>query len=129
MNGILPADWRRNPGMAMRSARYACIEHESLGAYIDVCPPENSDGLFDVDDDAWAIAKLYSRHDDLKGVQFRKQKEIESKDDVALVVRELIDVCYRDYADEIDVDATSEPTTGVTVPVEQSTEHRTLDEF
>lgn len=115
--------------MAMRTARYACIEHESLGAYIDVCPPENADGLFAVDDDAWAIAKLYTSHDDLEGVQFRTQSEIESKEDVAIVVRELIDVCYQDYADDIDVDSSSDPTTGVTVPVDQSTEHRTLDEF
>ena len=115
--------------MAMRTARYACLEHESLGAYIDVCPPANTDGLFDIDEDAWAIAKLYTRHNELEGVQFRTQSEIASKEDVTIVVRELIDVCYQDYADDIDVDATSEHTTGVTVPADQLSEHRTLDEF
>ena len=126
MNGILPTDWRRNPGMAMRTARYTCIEHESLGAYIDVCPPANADGLFDIDEDAWAIAKLYTRHDELEGVQFRMQREIESKEDAAIVVRELIDVCYQDYADDIDIGSIDGVSAGVTVPESASDARRIL---
>lgn len=94
---ILPSDWSRNPGMAMRTARYACLEHDTLEAYIDVCPPENSAGLFDVNTDAWAIAKLYSSHDDLEGVQFRDQREVETQADLELVVRELADQFYNEY--------------------------------
>jgi hypothetical protein len=47
---MLPGDWNRNPGIAMRTARYACFDHESLEAMIDVCPPANSEGLFAVDE-------------------------------------------------------------------------------
>ena len=95
---VLPSDWSRNPGMALRTARFACFEHESLEAMIDVCPPCNSEGLFDVDEDSWAIAKLYTSHDELEGVQFRTQMEIESVDEMPIVVRELADVYYEEYA-------------------------------
>lgn len=73
---MLPSDWHRNPGMAMRTVRRACFEHESMTAFIDVCPPQNSEGLFDVDSAAYAVAKLYTSHDSLEGVQFRDQREI-----------------------------------------------------
>lgn len=96
---VLPSDWRRNPGMALRTPRIACFEHESLEAMIDVCPPANSEGLFEVDSDAYAIAKLYTRHDDLEGVQLREQMEVDSKEDLAIVVRELADTYYAEYAD------------------------------
>lgn len=72
--------------MALRTARYACFEHESLEAMIDVCPPENSEGLFQADSSSWAIAKLYTRHDSLEGVQFRDQREIDSEEDMAIVL-------------------------------------------
>lgn len=84
--------------MALRTARIACFEHESLEAMIDVCPPCNSEGLFDVDSDSYAIAKLYTSHDELEGVQFRTQKEIESIDEIPIVVRELADHYYEEYA-------------------------------
>lgn len=83
--------------MALRTARYACFEHDSLSAMIDVCPPENSDGLFEVDADAWAVAKLYTTHDELEGVQFRNQLEIQDQDNVELVVRELADQFYEQF--------------------------------
>lgn len=86
--------------MALRTARFACFEHESLEAMIDVCPPENSEGLFEVDADAWAVAKLYTSHDRLEGVQFRTQMEIAEIDDMAIVVRELADQFYGEYSDE-----------------------------
>lgn len=95
---MLPSDWRRNPGMALRTARYRCFEHESLDAMIDVCPPENSEGFFEVDSDSWAVAKLYTSHDDLEGVQFRDQMEVDSEEDLAIVVREFADVYYAEYA-------------------------------
>lgn len=103
---MLPGDWRRNPGMAMRTARYACIEHESLGAYIDICPPQNAYGLFKVDADAYAIAKLYTRHDELEGVQFREQVEIPSEDDAEIIIRDLIDLCYSEYPQDVDMCST-----------------------
>lgn len=127
----LPSDWRRNPGMALRTARYACFEHESLEAMIDVCPPENSEGLFEVDADTWAIAKLYTQHDSLEGVQFRDQREIESKEDMAIVMRELADRFYEDYAPgDIKADSRPEASPGVRVPDDSDgSENRTLDEF
>lgn len=128
---ILPSDWRRNPGMAMRTARRACFEHESLNAYIDVCPPENNEGLFDIDEDAWAIAKLYTSHDTLEGVQFRDQAEIESVEEMPVVVRELVDVFYEQYSESVEKDERESPEPGLTVPEdwEKESEHRTLDEF
>ena len=97
---VLPSDWHRNPGMALRTARFACFEHESLLAMIDVCPPSNTEGLFEVDSDAWAVAKLYTSHDELEGVQFRTQMEIADINDMAIVVRELADKFYDDYTDD-----------------------------
>jgi hypothetical protein len=64
--------------MALYTASYACFEHESLEAMIDVCPPETSEVLFDVDENAYAIAKLYTSHDKFGGVRFRDQAEIQS---------------------------------------------------
>ena len=128
---ILPSDWNRNPGMALRTARHACFEHESLDAYIDICPPQNSEGPFDVDEYAWAIAKLYTSHDSLEGVQFCDQMEIESAEEMPVVVRELVDVCYEQYGDDIEMEERESVEPGLTVPDdwEQDTEHRTLDEF
>lgn len=45
-------------------------------------------------------AKLYTSHDELEGVQFRNQREIESIDEMPLLVRELADVYYEEYAGE-----------------------------
>ena len=89
--------------MAKRTVRYACFEHESMTAFIDVCPAENSEGLFNVDEDAWAIAKLYTSHDTLEGVQFRDQKEIENQADMAIIVHELADVFSENFSDNLDV--------------------------
>ena len=86
--------------MALRTARFTCFEHDSMGAFIDVCPPENSEGLFEVDSDSWAVAKLYTSHNELEGVQFRTYMEIAEIDDMAIVVRELADKFYDEYADE-----------------------------
>ena len=97
---VLPSDWRRNQGMALRTARFACFEHDSLGAFIDVCPPENAEGIFEADSDAWAVAKLYTSHDSLEGVQFREQLKIAEIDNMALVVRELADRFYGEYCGE-----------------------------
>jgi len=128
---ILPSDWRRNPGMALRTARHACFEHESLDAYIDICPPQNSEGLFDVDEDAWAIAKLYTNHDSLEGVQFRDQMEIETQSEMPVVVRELADRFYDEFPDGIEKEERESPEPGLTVPEdwEEEAEHKTLDEF
>lgn len=128
---MLPGDWCRNPGMALRTARRACFEHESMTAFIDVCPPANSEGLFDVDETSWAVAKLYTSHDTLEGVQFRTQKGIETQEDMAIVVRELADVFYDEFADGLNVGEREEPNPGLTIPDdwEKDAEHRTLDEF
>ncbi|MFA9517306.1 hypothetical protein ACERIT_08830 [Halopenitus sp. H-Gu1] len=117
--------------MAKRTARYACFEHVSLEAMIDVCPPVNSEGLFDVDEDAWAIAKLYTSHDELEGVQFRDQQTIENQEDMAIVVRDLADTFYENFSDGLDVGEREEPSPGLTIPDGWlgDTEHRTLDEF
>jgi len=117
--------------MAKRTVRYACFEHESLEAMIDVCPPQNSEGLFDVDQGSWAIAKLYTSHDELEGVQFRDQKAIENQQDMAIIVRELADVFYENFSDGIDADKCEEPSPGLTIPDDcpEDAEHKTLDEF
>jgi hypothetical protein len=127
---MLPSDWRRNPGMALRTARYACFEHDSLQAFIDVCPPENSEGLFDVDSDSYAIAKLYTSHDEFEGVQYRDQVEVETEADVAIVVRGLADTFYEEFADDIDTDERDEPTPGLVAPDDwpESAENKTLDD-
>lgn len=120
---VLPSDWNRNLGMALRTARFACFEHDSLSAFIDVCPPENSEGLFEADADAWAIAKLYTSHDELEGVQFRTQMEIAEIDDMAIVVRELADQFYGEYTGENGPEkALKTPT-----PWERGTESRPRD--
>lgn len=128
---MLPGDWNRNPGMALRTARRACFEHESLEAMIDVCPPQNSEGLFDVDETSWAIAKLYTRHDELEGVQFRGQREIEHQEDMAIVVRDLADKFYDEFSDGIDIESRDEPSPRLTIPDNwpEDAEHKTLDEF
>lgn len=128
---MLPNDWSKNPGMAMRTARRACFEHESMTAFIDVCPPANSEGLFDVDEDAWAIAKLYTSHDTLEGVQLRTQAEIEEQQDMAIVVRELADIFYENFSEGLDVDEREEPSPGLVIPDdwEKDAEYKTLDEF
>lgn len=128
---MLPSDWERNSGMALRTARYVCFEHESLNAFIDICPPENSEGLFDVTEDVWAIAKLYTSHDELEGVQFRDQTEVENQEGMALVVRELADVFYDNFSDNFDLDEREEPSPGLTLPDdwEEEVEHKKLDEF
>ncbi len=128
---MLPNDWHRNPGMAMRTARRMCFEHETLNAYIDVCAPQNSEGLFDVDEDAWAVAKLYTSHDTLEGVQFRIQTEVENQEDMAIVVRDLADKFYDEFSDDLDVESREEPAPGLTIPDdwEEDAEHKTLDEF
>ena len=117
--------------MAMRTVRRACFEHESMTAFIDVCPPQNSEGLFDVDSAAYAVAKLYTSHDSLEGVQFRDQREIESQQNMAIVVRDLADTFYNDFSDDLDVDEREEPSPGLTIPDDwpEDAEHRTLYEF
>ena len=47
-----------------------------------------------------AVAKLYTSHDALEGVQFRTQTEIAEIADMAIVVRELADKFYVEFADE-----------------------------
>lgn len=98
---------------------------------IDVCPPTNSEGLFDVTEDAWAIVKLYTAHGELEGVQFRDQKEIKNQQDMAIIVRELADVFYEQFSDGVDVESRDEPSPGLVVPDDwpANTENRTLDEF
>lgn len=102
--------------MALRTARYACFEHESLEAFIDVCPPENNEGLFDIGEDAYAVAKLYTSHDTLEGVQYRNQVEIESAEDMLVVVRNLVDEFYEEFAGNIETDERESPEPGLTVP-------------
>lgn len=128
---MLAGDWRRNPGMALRTARRACFEHESMTAFIDVCPPQNTEGLFDVDSDAYAVAKLYTSHDTLEGVQFRDQREIENQEDMTIVVRDLADMFYENFSDGLDVGEREEPSPGLVVPDDWpgGADHRTLDEF
>lgn len=131
---ILPNDWSRNPGMALRTARYACLEHDSLDAFIDVCPPENSEGLFDTTEDSWAIAKLYTSHDDLEGVQFRDQIAVETKDDLERVVRELADDYYNEHQAPTHDRESGVGGSGLTVPEDWSDDddddgNATLDEF
>jgi hypothetical protein len=128
---MLPSDWRRNPGMALRTARYACFEHDSLQAFIDVCPPENSEGLFDVDSDSYAVAKLYTSHEEFDGVQYRDQVEVETEADVAIVVRDLADTFYSEFATDIDTDERDEPTPGLVAPDDwpEGAENKTLDDF
>lgn len=127
---ILPNDWRRNPGMALRTARIACFEHESLHAMIDICPPENSEGLFDVDSSSWAVAKLYTRHDELEGMQFCDQYEIESESEMPVVVREIADRFYDEFSDGLEEEREgSEPVLTVPDGWDEEAEHKTLDEF
>lgn len=128
---MLPRDWHRNPGMALRAGRYFCFEHESLEAYIDVCPPESSEEIFDTDSNSYAIAKLYTSHDDLEGVQFRDQQEIEEETDIAIVVRDLADRFYEQFAGDLDVGPREEPEPGLSLPEDwpESADHRTLDDF
>lgn len=128
---MLPSDWRRNPGMALRTARYACFEHDSLQAFIDVCPPENSEGLFDVDSDSYAVAKLYTSHEEFDGVQYRDQVEVETEADVAIAVRDLADTFYSEFATDIDTDERDEPTPGLVAPDDwpEGAENKTLDDF
>lgn len=121
---VLPSDWQRNPGMALRTARFACFEHESLEAMIDVCPPQNSEGLFDVDEDSWAIAKLYTSHDSLEGVQFRTQMEIESVDEMLIAVREFADLYYEEYTGE----GVSQSSLLAPTPWERQVEPKSRDE-
>ena len=110
--------------MALRTARIACFEHESLEAMIDVCSPCNSEGLFDVDSDSYAIAKLYTSHDELEGVQFHTQKEIESVDKMPIIVRELADVYYDEYAGE----GVSQSSLPAPTPWERQTESQPRDD-
>lgn len=53
--------------MALGTAQRACFEHEPMAAFIDVCPPENSEGMLNVGSDTYAVAKLYTSHDTLEG--------------------------------------------------------------
>lgn len=106
---MLPNDWDRNSGMAIRTSLRACFEYEPLTAMIDVCPPENSEGLFDVDSDAYAVAKLYTSHDTLEDVQFRSQKKIENREYRAIVVRGLADTFYNDFSGGLGVGEREEP--------------------
>jgi hypothetical protein len=108
-----------------------CFEHESLNAMIDVCPPENSEGLFDASSDAWGIAKLYTSHDELEGVQFREQKQVADAQDVASVVRALADLFYSDFGGDSTRSRRPEPSPGIVLPDdwEEEAVHKTLDEF
>ena len=101
--------------MALRTARIACFEHESLHAMIDICPPENSEVLFDVDSSSWAVAKIYNRHDELEGMQFRDQREIETQSELPVVIRELADRFYEEFSDGLERGERESPDPGLTV--------------
>lgn len=48
------------------------------------------------------MAKLYIFHDSLGGVQFRDQSEIEAAEKMPIVLRELADVFYEPFADDLE---------------------------
>ncbi len=89
------------------------------------------EGLFDVDSDAYAVAKLYTSHDTLEGVQFRTQTEIENQEDMGIAVRELADKFYNKFSDDLDIESREESSPGLSIPDDwpEEAEHRTLDEF
>lgn len=84
-----------------------------------------------MDNDSYAIAKLYTSHDEFEGVQFRDQAEIESEEDIAIVVRELADTFYSEFATDIDTDERDDPSPGLVAPDDwpESSENKTLDDF
>ena len=84
----LPPNWRRNPGLEARLVRPLCIEHESLRAFIDVAPPECTEGPYEWPD-AVAIVKLYLPHNRLEGFVCRSQRPIFKKKDAEKVIAEL----------------------------------------
>lgn len=98
---------------------------------IDVCPPENSEGMFDVVESSWAIAKLYTSHDAMEGKQFRTQKEIKNQEDMAIVVRELADLFYENFSEDLDIGEREEPSPGLAIPDywPEEAEHKTLEKF
>lgn len=57
-----------------------------------------------------------SPHHELEGVQFRDQKEIESQEDLAIVVRDLADLFYETFVDGLDSSEREEPSDGLTMP-------------
>ena len=65
-------------------------------------PAGKQEGLFGVDQDAYAVAKLYIFHDSLEGVQFRDQSEIEAAEKMPIVLRKLADVFYEPFADDLE---------------------------
>jgi hypothetical protein len=84
----LPQNWRRNPGFEARLVRPLCIEHKSLTAFIDVAPPECTEGLYEWPE-AVAVAKLYLPHNRFEGFVCRSQLPIFKKTEAEQVIEEL----------------------------------------
>ncbi|MDT3434251.1 hypothetical protein [Haloarcula sp. 1CSR25-25] len=80
---------------------------------------------------SWAVAKLYTSHDELEGVRFRDQKQIENQKDMTIVVRDLADIFYEKPSDDVDVKSREEPSSGLVVPDDwpEDAEQKTLDEL
>lgn len=72
----LPQGWRRNRGLEERMVRPLCLEHVLLSAFIDVAPPECTEGDYECPPNAVAIAKLYLPHDRLEGYTCREQRPV-----------------------------------------------------
>lgn len=77
------------------------------------------------------MAKLYTRHDELEGAQFRDQYEIETESEMPVVVRETADQFYEEFSEGRGAGKREEPEPVLTASDnwEEEAEHRTLDEF
>lgn len=84
----LPQDWTRNRGLEVRLVRPLCLEHESLTAFIDIAPPENTEGPYEWPE-AIAVAKLYLEHERLEGFVCRGQRPIFDEASAERVVEKL----------------------------------------
>lgn len=84
----LPQNWRRNRGLEARLVRPLCAEHDSLTAFIDIAPPENTEGPYEWPN-AIAVAKLYLEHERFGGFVCRGQRPIFDEAGAERVLEEL----------------------------------------
>lgn len=80
------------------------------------------------------LSKVLGKRTELSAPSLRRFRFVVDcleQEDMAFVVRELADIFYSDFSDNIGVDERDESSPGLTVPDDrpEDVEHKTLDEF
>ena len=98
----LPPNWTRNRGLEVRLVRPLCLEHQSLAAFVDIAPPQCTEGVYDTPSNAIALVKGYRPHAQFTGFECCIQRPVFCIADANQVVAEVSGVVESQMLSESD---------------------------